>query len=546
MQTTRTMSTTQTPIVFNIVVITLIKLVSSLANCPSSCQCDDYKLIVNCGEGHLDVLPIALNPSIQRLVIQNNKIKTIDSSMQFYGDLNYLDLSSNHLFSIPPRTFAFQAKLQELHLNHNKISSISNHTFTGLQVLTTLNLRGNLLDELHNHVFSTLPKLSELNLGQNRIARINQEAFAGLQNLRILYLDDNELIVVPSDTFPPLISLVQLHLGINAISIIQSRAFESLTNLHMLNLKGAGLSNLSIDAFAGLESTIQTLDLSDNQLQRIPTEEINSLVKLEELSIGQNQFQVIAAGAFNGLGKLRRIDISGPSKLQQIQSGAFATNQNLESIMIASNKELSDIEDNALSGLPQLKHVTLRGNALTELSENIAGWKKLETFDVSDNPIHCGCQVMWLRDLLVLKNASQPEQNNVICATPSVLADEPLKLISPGQLGCSSSDVRQQAIFGMLLVGAAAMITAIALFICRCRRRFGEMVGSNWRTSNIGHKEREYQKTFSDEEYMHAVVRHPSQPCNLNAHHHTAPVSTYSHQHPYYQTGIRPIPVTEL
>lgn len=540
------MTTTQTPLLFNIIVITLIKLVSSLANCPSSCQCDDYKLVVNCGEGHLDVLPIALNPSLQRLVIQNNKIKTIDSSMQFYGELNYLDLSSNHLFSIPPRTFQFQAKLQELHLNHNKISSISNYTFTGLQVLSVLNLRGNLLDELHNHVFSTLPKLEELNLGQNRIARINQEAFAGLQNLRILHLDDNELIFIPSDAFPPLISLAQLHLGINAITSIQSAAFANLINLSKLDLRGAGLSNLSIDAFTGLEASMQTLDLSDNQLQRIPTEELSSLVKLEELSIGQNQFHVVTAGAFNGLSKLRSLDISGSLKLQQIQSGAFSTNLNLESLTIASNKELSDIQDNALNGLPQLKYVILRGNALTEVSENIVGWKKLETFDLSENPIHCDCRMVWLRDLLVLKNASQPDQNNVICATPSVLADEPLKLVSPGQLGCSNSDPRQQAIFGMLLVGAAAMITAIALFICRCRRRLGEMVGSNWRTANMGHKEREYQKTFSDEEYMHAVVRHPSQPCNLNVHHHAAPVTTYAHQHPYYQSGIRPIPVTEL
>lgn len=126
--------------------ITILSMVivptTQLANCPNSCHCNDDTLIVECGEGHLDVLPIALNPSIRRLAIRNNKIKTIDSSIQFYAELTLLDLSYNHLFNIPPRTFFYQKKLLELHLNHNKIGSISNKTFTGLTTLTVLNLRG--------------------------------------------------------------------------------------------------------------------------------------------------------------------------------------------------------------------------------------------------------------------------------------------------------------------------------------------------------------------------------------------------------------------
>lgn len=524
----------------------IIDLVAPLANCPSSCQCDDYKLVVSCGEGHLDVLPIALNPSIQRLVIRNNKIKTIDSSMQFYGELNYLDLSNNHLFNIPARTFMFQAKLHELHLNHNKISSVLNTTFMGLQALTVLNLRGNLLDELGNHVFQNLPRLEELNLGQNRIARIDAEAFTGLLSLRILHLDDNEIIAVPSDAFPPLVALAELYLGINALTTIPSGAFSNLSRLNKLDLKGAGFANLSADAFGGLEAAIRIMDLSDNQLQRIPTEELSSLVRLEELSLGQNQFEVVPEGAFNGLSNLRRLDITGSLKLRQIQSGAFSTNTNLESLSLTSNKELDDIQDGALSGLPNLKHIVLRDNALAVIAENLIPWTKLETFDLSDNPILCDCRMVWLRNILLLKNASQLLQKNVICASPALLADVPLKTVSPEQMGCSNSDPRQQAMLGILIVGAAAMITAIALFLCRCRRRIRDLLGGSWRSTNIGHKEREYQKTFSDEDYMHAVARHPSHPCSLNVHHHTAAVSTYPHTHQYAQSGIRPIPVTEL
>jgi len=119
-----------------------------LANCPNGCECDDDTLMVNCGEGTLDVLPIALNPAIQRLVIKNNKLKTIDSSMQFYAQLTFLDLSFNDMLTIPERSFSYHAKLQELHLDHNKIGQVSNKTFLGLSTISVLNLRGNLIAEL--------------------------------------------------------------------------------------------------------------------------------------------------------------------------------------------------------------------------------------------------------------------------------------------------------------------------------------------------------------------------------------------------------------
>lgn len=121
---------------FLLLTLVLLPGTLSLANCPAGCDCDDDTLVVQCDESRLDVLPIALNPSIQRLVIRNNKIKTVDSSIQFYAELHFLDLSSNHLLNIPPKTFDHQHKLQELHLNHNKISMVHNKTFQGLNSLT--------------------------------------------------------------------------------------------------------------------------------------------------------------------------------------------------------------------------------------------------------------------------------------------------------------------------------------------------------------------------------------------------------------------------
>lgn len=519
---------------------------AGLANCPPGCQCDDNTLVVQCGEGQLDVLPIALNPSIQRLVIKSNKIKTIDSSIQFYAELTFLDLSSNHLMTIPQRTFAYQKKLQEVHLNHNKIGQISNKTFIGLSAVTVLNLRGNQISELHQGTFSPLLKIEELNLGENRIGYLDPKAFDGLTQLRILYLDDNALTSVPDPViFQAMPSLAELFLGMNTLQTIQSGAFQDLKGLTRLELKGASLRNISHDSFLGLEE-LRILDLSDNRLPRIPSAGLSQLVRLEELSLGQNDFEVISEGAFVGLKQLKRLDVNGALKLKRVMTGAFGSNGNLEYLDLSSNKMLVEVQEGALSGLPHLRHVILKANALTSLAEGLFPWKDLLTLDLTENPLSCDCRVMWLRNLLVAKNSSQEDVPELRCEFPERLRGESLKHLNPTLMGCSHTDPRKQALIGALLVGSAATITAMALVLYRCRHKIRETLKGNplWGNSALGRKEREYQKTFCDEDYM---SRHQHHPCSLGIHS-TFPNTYTAPHHPAagHHYGMCPMPVNDL
>lgn len=520
-----------------------IMSVNALANCPGSCKCDEQNLMVNCGEGQLDVLPIALNPSIKRLIIQKNKIKTIDSSVQFYSELVFLDLSFNHLFNIPPRTFQYQKKLKELHLNYNKIGAITNETFIGLSNCAILNLGDNFLDELGANVFSTLPKLEELNLSKNRINRVDVSAFIGLSSLRVLYLNDNSLSTVHSEAFTSLTVLAELYIGINVFTSIEDGAFERLNGLNLLDLKGAGLSNISADTFRGLENSLRKLDISDNRLLQVPTKALNHLHRLEELILGQNNFETIPSNAFDGFTNLRSLDISGSTKLRCIENDAFAENSNIETLSITSNKALSDIQPRAFSGLFHLKAINLRDNSLAKIPENLVKWDEL-TFDVSDNPIECDCDILWLQTLLNAQNTSQILIDNVLCSSPDSVRDQPLRTLRLSIIGCNSDDAKKQTMLGILLVASAAIITILLLLLFRCRRRLRDLFKGRWGDSALRTKESEYRKTFSssDEDYMHASGRHlPHAPCTLSLH---QPTSNYTHQ--YHQPGIRPIPVTEL
>ncbi|XP_067647517.1 leucine-rich repeat and immunoglobulin-like domain containing-NOGO receptor-interacting protein 4 [Eurosta solidaginis] len=521
----------------------LLTTASGLANCPPGCQCDDNTLVVQCGEGQLDVLPIALNPSIQRLVIRNNKIKTIDSSIQFYAELTFLDLSSNHLMTIPQRTFAYQKKLQEVHLNDNKIGAISNKTFIGLSAVTVLNLRGNLISELHSGTFTPLLKIEELNLGKNRIGFVDPKAFDGLSQLRILYLDDNALTSVPDPVvFQAMPNLAELFLGMNTLLTVPAASFQDVPALTRLDLRGAGLRNITHDSFKGLEA-LRQLDLTDNRLTRVPTFSLSHLARLEELSLGQNDFEVIVEGAFVGLKQLKRLDISGALRLKRIMNGAFSTNGNLEYLNLSSNKMLHEVQEGALSGLPNMRHVILKANALTTLAEGLFPWRDLITLDLSENPISCDCRVMWLRNLLVEKNGTSDAISEVYCAFPERLHGEALRNLNPALIGCSHTDPRKQALIGALLVGSAATITAVALIMYRCRRKLREYISNGlWGNSALGRKEREYQKTFCDEDY---ITRHQHHPCSLGIH--STFSNTYTPHHPAARHyGFCTMPINDL
>ncbi|XP_047987884.1 leucine-rich repeat and immunoglobulin-like domain containing-NOGO receptor-interacting protein 4 isoform X3 [Leguminivora glycinivorella] len=468
---------------------------AALANCPSGCSCNDETLVVVCEESRLDVLPIALNPSIQRLIIRNNKIKTIDSSMQFYAELQHLDLSQNHLVNIPTKSFAYQRKLQELHLNHNKISSVTNTTFQGLNALTVLNLKRNFLEELTNGVFSTLPRLEELNLGQNRISRIEPKAFAGLTALRILYLDDNQLSSVPTMSFSLLGSLAELHVGLNAFSYLPDDTFAGLNRLAVLDLNGAGLFNISENAFRGLPG-LRSLNLFGNRLSVVPTQQIGGLTRLEELYIGQNDFMALESHSFKGLKNLKLLDITGAAQLERVEKGAFEDNINLETVVLANNKKLSVIEEGTLLGLPKLKHVTLRDNAIASISETVFVGKELRQLDITDNPIVCDCQLLWLHELLNEKS----NFTQIQCAEPLHLKDKYLRTITADGLGCAVHDTRQQTIICVVVVACVAFLASLVLVLYRYRKSMHEKLKDYKWNKRAMRKDLEYHKPISTEE----------------------------------------------
>ena len=81
-----------------------------------------------------------------------------------------IDLSDNHITSIPSGAFDSLSALTELNLNSNNITSIPSGAFDSLSALTQLGLWSNRISSIPSGAFDSLSVLTVLNLNSNRIS----------------------------------------------------------------------------------------------------------------------------------------------------------------------------------------------------------------------------------------------------------------------------------------------------------------------------------------------------------------------------------------
>lgn len=483
-------------------------------SCPVTCTCDDTKLTNNCTSANLQLIPITFNPKLRVLHLSDNHIKGIKQALGVYHNLVYVDLSHNQLVSVELDNFKSQRSLEVLLLNGNVISSLQNETFKGLSSLQVLQLNINRLERIESGVFSPLVKLQTLDLSANIISFLSEDAFASLTNLKTLLLRNNKLNTIPSVALNHLPGLLSLDLGINSFQGIPAGSFAALKDLGTLSLDECGIATLEPGSFEGLASLI-VLKIQDNDLDRIPTETFSNLDRVEELSIGRNTFVEIPSSAFHRLTHLKKIDISGAKLLESIRKGAFSENSNLETVVIEHNAQLRFLETGVFAGLPNLKRVSLRGNALRYIDHMLLPWDELESLDVRNNPLVCNCSIVWLWTLLNRGNYSGEsvvtaspggqeelglEENDtneqVTCFEPAGLKGQLLVDLSYDDLACGFDDSKKQILIGVIIASIIVVI-ALAMLAFRFRDKVAGVLKTKW---NGNRKEPQYQKTNGEEE----------------------------------------------
>lgn len=372
---------------------------------------------------------MTLNPSMRILILKYNNFHSVDASMNFYQELELVDLSSNHLVSIPDRAFSNQRRLVELRISSNKISELSERTFSGLGKLQVLHLHQNLIDRIPNKAFKALKSLKELQLGSNRISEIEKRAFVNLGEITILDLSDNLLENIPTEALEYMTSLAELNLANNNIKLIADQSFTNLFKLSVLDLSGNEIERIHEKAFSQVNS-VRQLNLQDNQLYEVPNLAFRSFLKLEDLNIGQNKFSVIDDSAFSNLARLNKLDISGCSSLKEVTENAFSTLSDLEYVKISSNRKLDDIHPEAFGAKPLIKHLDLSNNALESISPSLVPWMSLASVDLSGNPWHCDCQNSFLKKVIINTVNNSESIRIVRCWNPPTLRDRDIAMLN--------------------------------------------------------------------------------------------------------------------
>ncbi|GFS98073.1 chaoptin [Nephila pilipes] len=160
------------------------------------------------------------------------------------------------------------------------------------------------------------------------------------------------------------------------------------TGLWKLQINNNLLTDLPSNALAGLEKTLSILDLSKNNLVRIPREAIQNLEKLSNLNLAGNKITYLNSDDFRNLGKtLKLLDLS-ENALMQVQNDVFRNMISLEVLNLAYNSIISIDDITFHGGLNNLKHIILTGNQLQQIPLNaLANFRNIKIVNLNENLI---------------------------------------------------------------------------------------------------------------------------------------------------------------
>lgn len=170
---------------------------------------------------------------------------------------------------------------------------------------------------------------------------------------------------------PGIDTITELDLSNNQLTRIPNNAFSFMPNLQIINLDHNEIATIEPLAFNNLKQ-LQQLFLDHNKLQKISIE-LAHLFFLTKLGLANNMIEKIATNAFRDLWRLEIVDLSH-NRLVSLPDDLFAPLQAHEiykSNYPGMNLTFLDVSNNGIAHLP------------LQFFKNL---KKLQFLDISNNP----------------------------------------------------------------------------------------------------------------------------------------------------------------
>ena len=213
---------------------------------------------------HLSVVKI--------LVLKGNDIRgrLTEDWLEYYTQLEELNLVGNGIRSIGPNAFRQLPNLKRLDLSHNPMHPrcFTKYSFRGLNNIETLDLASDSIIQFDPVTFKFIPSLQVLDMSGNR----NMEILGGTENM-----------------FRPLQNLTKLKMTSTDLEKIPASTFWNLTELTVVDLSKNSITKWDPDLFKDQEK-LQQLILANNKITTIDENSLKNLNYLRELDISNNMF----------------------------------------------------------------------------------------------------------------------------------------------------------------------------------------------------------------------------------------------------------------
>ncbi|XP_025419820.1 toll-like receptor Tollo [Sipha flava] len=257
-----------------------------------------------------------------------------------------------------------------------------------------------LLSSLGTGTFQTLIDLKELTIDSCKLNTLARESFRGLRQLRNLTVvtHNNDWtsvnMEVQSDAFLEELNMLErLDLSYNNMAKLPEAVFCSLQNLVYLNLTRNRLRHLELFHFGSsgqqkCGATLQVLDLSHNNFDSVNSQVFSHLSNLQELYLQGNVLSVIGDHGFDGMSALSVLNVAS-NRLVNLAPELFADTRELRE-MYLQNNTINVLAPGLFNELSRLLVLDLSENQLTEEWVNAAtftGLVRLVLLSLSNNNI---------------------------------------------------------------------------------------------------------------------------------------------------------------
>ena len=272
--------------------------------------------------------------------------------------------------------------------------------------------------------FAGLERLTAIDLSSNRIARLPPALFAGLTALRSVQLNDNRLTELVAGSFAGL-TLTTLSLENNPALGRMAAATFTGARVAQLSFYMCNLRDDSLAALRPLNDSLTELSLDSNRRPLTIPHDLFADFTFSHLSLKRDGLADVAF-----LEHVHADDVSlDGNPLGTVDFGRYAGLANTRRLSLA-NTSLQALNSTGFGGMTQLKQLYLQDNRIRSFSIDWLGvFYRLDRLAIERNPLHCNCEVEWLRTWL----QSSAVAGVVTCRTPAI---RPLKDLPADALVC--------------------------------------------------------------------------------------------------------------